>query len=127
MNEIEIVENWLSSFARNIPNDVLDNHVLGDCNFLWHIFTWGKVACLAGDEARAAFDKQKYKSAIMFCNGYSRNGVPQIDKLDLIEKIDASKLEETDDVYVVDRNFRWTYVHTHEEQCGPYFCEKETE
>ena len=27
------------------------------------------------------------------------------------------------DWYVVDRNFTWTYVQTHEEDCGPYFCE----
>ena len=28
------------------------------------------------------------------------------------------------DVYLVDKDFTWTYVHTHEEACGPYFCKK---
>ena len=26
-----------------------------------------------------------------------------------------------EDVYVVDENFTWTYVVTHENYCGPYF------
>ena len=28
------------------------------------------------------------------------------------------------DWYVVDRDFTWTYAHTHEDTCGPYFCRK---
>lgn len=32
-----------------------------------------------------------------------------------------------DDVYVVDTDFTWTYVHTHEEFCGPYFYKLEKE
>jgi len=27
------------------------------------------------------------------------------------------------DIFVTDINFRWTYVHTHEKCCGPYFAE----
>ena len=27
------------------------------------------------------------------------------------------------DWYLVDKDFTWTYVHTHEADCGPYFCE----
>ena len=26
------------------------------------------------------------------------------------------------DWYLVDKDFTWTYAHTHEEDCGPYFC-----
>ncbi|MBT2723991.1 DUF4275 family protein [Bacillus sp. ISL-46] len=26
-----------------------------------------------------------------------------------------------DDVYVVDKDFTWTYILTHEYFCGPYF------
>jgi hypothetical protein len=25
------------------------------------------------------------------------------------------------DVYLVDKHFTWTFVHTHEAECGPYF------
>ena len=27
------------------------------------------------------------------------------------------------DWYLVDKDFTWTYVHTHEADCGPYFCQ----
>ena len=39
-------------------------------------------------------------------------------------KITAAQLDQNEeDVYVVDEDFRWTYVHTHEDGwCGPYFC-----
>jgi hypothetical protein len=36
---------------------------------------------------------------------------------DIINKIEGY----IDDVYVVDIDFTWTYIHTHEEFCGPYF------
>ena len=26
------------------------------------------------------------------------------------------------DWYLVDKDFTWTYAHTHESECGPYFC-----
>ena len=29
------------------------------------------------------------------------------------------------DWYLVDRDFTWTYAHTHEAECGPYFCRPE--
>ena len=28
------------------------------------------------------------------------------------------------DWYLVDKEFSWTFAHTHEEQCGPYFCKR---
>ena len=36
---------------------------------------------------------------------------------DIINEIDGY----IDDVYVVDIDFSWTYIHTHEYFCGPYF------
>lgn len=30
--------------------------------------------------------------------------------------------ERIDEIYIVDKHFRWTYVTTHESYCGPYFC-----
>jgi Domain of unknown function (DUF4275) len=36
-------------------------------------------------------------------------------------KIKAEDFIDEEDVYVVDREFKWTYVKTHEEEYGPYF------
>ena len=35
---------------------------------------------------------------------------------------DIEELPADVDWYLVDKDFTWTYVHTHEEDCGPYFC-----
>ncbi|MBK5252809.1 MAG: DUF4275 family protein [Peptostreptococcaceae bacterium] len=41
------------------------------------------------------------------------------------EQLKSSDFDLEDDVYVVDAEMKWTYVHTHESQCGPYyFCKK---
>lgn len=38
---------------------------------------------------------------------------------------DSNDLLEESDVYVVDKEFNWTYVKTHETGwCGPYFSRK---
>ena len=45
---------------------------------------------------------------------------------DIIEtgKITSKQAEKLDDVYITAEYFSWTYVHTHEEMCGPYFVEQ---
>ena len=43
-----------------------------------------------------------------------------------INKISAKKVDKdrASDVYIVAEDFSWTYVRTHEEGLGPYFCRK---
>ena len=33
----------------------------------------------------------------------------------------AANFDYEQDIYIFDKNFTWTYVHTHESMCGPYF------
>ena len=33
----------------------------------------------------------------------------------------STDFDSEQDIYIFDRNFSWTYVHTHESMCGPYF------
>ena len=123
MDKKEIINNWISSFASNVKSEELQKHVFADCNFLWHIFSWEFVPCLSGNEARKAFDSLQYEKAIMFHCGYSQNGI-NIKNITVTGKISASDLEKFNDVYVSGVNYDWTYVHTHEEDCGPYFYKK---
>lgn len=39
-------------------------------------------------------------------------------------RLTACLFESEQDIYIVDRNFDWTFVKTHESYCGPYFCSK---
>lgn len=59
---------------------------------------------------------------LYFFNGYSKNKLPTIENVGLLKKCLSKELEKMSDVYIVDKCFNWTYVHTHESTCGPYFC-----
>ena len=56
MDNYELIEKWLSVFGKGVNKKMIVDHVTSYGNFLWHLFTWGNVACIEGDEARNAFD-----------------------------------------------------------------------
>ncbi len=119
MENNQIVKKWLESFGKNVPDSIIKNHVTSCGNHLWHIFTWGEVSCIEGDTANSAFDKLHYHKAIKFYGGYSA----EITNISTINKVTSAKIdkERHTDVYIVAKDFSWTYVHTHESDCGPYF------
>ena len=121
MSEEELTKKWLKVFGRNVDKKLLDEHVTSYGNLLWHLFTWGEVPCLQGDDAKAAFDDLQYEEVIRFYDGYANH----IEKVCVINKVSAKYVDKdkASDVYIVAKDFSWTYVRTHEEGvCGPYFC-----
>ena len=85
-----------------------------------------KNECLneAEDAAREAFDALAYESAILFRLGQRRNGEFALRDVSIVGKISAAELDSPVDTYVTAPDFAWTYVHTHEDCCGPYFCRR---
>ena len=122
MDNYELVEKWLAIFGKDVDKKVINDHVTSYGNHLWHLFTWGNVPCILGDEARKAFDALDYAEAIRFYDEYSNH----VDKISVIEKISASSVDKDkgSDVYIVAKDFSWTYVRTHEYGLGPYLCIK---
>ena len=122
MSDDELMKKWLSTFGKNVDKGLIEEHVTSYGNHLWHLFTWGEVPCLQGEEAKKAFDDLEYDDAIRFYNGYAGH----IEKASVINKISAKKVDKDrgSDVYIVAEDFSWTYVRTHEEWLGPYFCRK---
>ena len=123
MNDRELIEKWLSVFGKGVDKKLIEDHVTSYGNLLWHLFTWGNVPCLEGDEARKAFDELKYTEAIKFYDGYSNH----IEDISTVGKLSAKKIDKDrgSDVYIVAKDFSWTYVRTHETgSCGPYLCMK---
>jgi len=121
MSEDELIKKWLKVFGKNVDKKLIEDHVTSYGNLLWHLFTWGEVPCLQGEDARKAFDELQYEEAIRFYDGYAGH----IEKASVIEKITAKAVDKdkASDVYIVGKDFSWTYVRTHEEGwCGPYFC-----
>ena len=80
-----------------------------------------KYRAFGGEDAKRAFDELEYEEAIRFYDGYANH----IEKVCVINKVSAKSVDKdkASDVYIVAKDFSWTYVRTHEEGvCGPYFC-----
>ena len=121
---------WEDHFANHLSDkEKEDIFLYGDkyaCGYLWHIFSYEKKKCLEGKEAKNAFHNEVKKDCYIFYQ--------HCDEVLLIK--DASLLHmddilcETDDaykgdIYIVDKDFTWTFVKTHEHRwCGPYFVRK---
>ena len=123
MSDEALMEKWLSTFGKGVDKNIMEEHVTSYGNLLWHLFTWGEVPCLKGEDAKKAFDELQYEEAIRFYDGYAGH----IEKVSVIEKITAKAVDKdkASDVYIVAKDFSWTYVRTHEEGwCGPYFCKR---
>ncbi len=117
----QTAEKWLTAFAADVPHELLDAHVYEYGNYLWHIFSWELVECLSGAEARAAFDKQEYDNALSFRAGRSDEGGFILEDICEVGRLFSHQLDDIQDVYITASDFSWTYVHTHECMCGPYF------
>lgn len=122
----EIAKKWLSVFAKDVPEDFLDAHVRTPGNLLWHIFSYGEVECLKKDAARRAFNALQYDDALCFTDGYySKDGLV-MHRIKTTGKVSAADLSRHEgwDIYITSFSEGWTYVKTHEEECGlgPYFC-----
>ena len=123
LSDEALMEKWLFTFGKGVDKKKMEEHVTSYGNHLWHLFTWGEAPCLKGEDAREAFDALQYEEAIRFYDGYAGH----IEKASVIEKITAKAVDKdkASDVYIVAKDFSWTYVRTHEEGwCGPYFCKR---
>jgi hypothetical protein len=87
--------------------------------FLWHVFSYKKLPCLEGKAAMRAFHEENRFVCYLF---YQER--EEVYMLVNAENLRAEDLQQERDVYVVDPQFTWTYVQTHEYYCGPYFYRK---
>ena len=116
---MDFKKEWISHFANNISNSFLEKRVLSRGNFIWHIFSFKKIDekdFLEGDEARKSFDTVSKLGAKYF-KQYDDN--PSIKSLS--RDMDSKYIDNFCEFYVVADDWSWTYIKTHEEQCGPYF------
>ncbi|KFM99334.1 DUF4275 family protein [Bacillus clarus] len=94
--------------------------------YLWHVFSYEKKKCLQDERAERAFHNEVKKNCYIFYQ--------HCDDVLILENASSLHVSdllcETDgmlkgDIYVVDKEFAWTYVKTHENGwCGPYFSRK---
>lgn len=82
----------------------------------WHIFSYEKEAALTKSKARQAFNRCKKGKVYLFYQHKEEAFLVENSHL-----LKSSDFDMDSDVYLFDPINRWTYVHTHEAQCGPYF------
>ena len=116
MTKEEFYNKWLRAFATNIPKKDIQKYVK---SYIWHIFSWKLLSekqYLFGEKAKEAYDKIDKKGAIYiewFEEKHTNDITPDLNT--------ANALDEFVEVYVVGKDFKWTYIKTHEGMCGPYF------
>ena len=115
----DLRERWLDTFAADVSEEDLGKYVLAGGSYLWNIFSEKLVPCLEGDEAQKALAELPDTDCHRFYKEYPPQDQPRIKAISMAE---VSSLPNDLDWYLVDKDFTWTYVHTHEEDCGPYFC-----
>ena len=127
-NEVEgkagdFKKKWEETFLNNISKSQKKKIKID--SFLWHIFSYEKLPCLKGEEAIEAFDKQTKKECYIF-EQYEDNAFKVMNTHKLKAKDITTELGEyLSDIYIVSSCFTWTYIVTHEKECGPYFYKKE--
>jgi len=114
---------WEDSFANHMSDEEKRKIFMfnddGCCGYLWHLFSYEKRASLNGEEAFKAFNNVNKSCCYIF---YQHDDDVLI--IEHAHELNASDILEKD-IYVVDKEFNWTFVITHETgYCGPYFSSR---
>lgn len=112
---------WEQSFASHLNEREKEEIYLYErgkiCGYLWHVFSYETVTCLKGEQARGKLEQMKNMSCYIF---HEMEDSAYI--IDRVTSLKALDLERESDIYVVDVDFTWTYIRTHENPWyGPYF------
>lgn len=91
--------------------------------YRWHLFSYQVLPALQGDTADEAFLRARKDQVFVFyqhCDdGWCLENADLIRPEDFVTEVPSPWT----DVYLFDPVNRWTYIHTHESDCGPYFFE----
>ena len=119
MTKDEFYTKWLEAFASDISQSDIKKYVKATGNYLWHVFSWELLnnnQYLSGNEAKKTYDGI-YKTGAFYIEWFKDRHTK-----DLTWNFEtANVLDEFAEVYVVGKDFKWTYMKTHESMCGSYF------
>lgn len=122
MTKSEFYTKWLEVFASTVSKRDIERYVQSTGNYIWHVFSWDLLdehAYLIGDEAKKAYDRTDKRDAL-----YIEWDEHETTRELTGEQYAAKALDGYTEVYVVDKEFSWTYIKTHESMCGPYFMKR---
>ena len=94
---------------------------------LWHVFSYGNVHSTEGLKAINKFNTQYFKELTVFSSNSQLNGLKCITRNNKF--LDYKTLQnvlvntpQLGDLYINHHNLKWTFVITHENEFGPYYC-----
>lgn len=126
LDETELLQKWLAAFGCGVSRGALSERVTSAGNHLWHLFSWRLTPCLEGEAARRALEAQSTAPVLRFYGGYwtagGHSGIAAEPAIVARPSAAAMEADPHGDVYLGAGDFSWTYVRTHESDCGPYFC-----
>lgn len=111
MNKNEIKEKYINAFFPNLTDK--DKKEIYFKDYMWHAFSYNKVSHLEKKAAVKAFNKRRKNDVYIFFQRDKK--ILEFKNLTykkLLNKMKKEKLES--DCYIVDKNFEWTFVFTHE-------------
>ncbi len=125
-SEIEVI--WENLFLSDLSNeDKVSIHLydLDDITGnLWHCFSYDKVPHFKSKQAKTEYDNQTNNGMLLFFKCYEEDVVIYIPESELLSRSHLKTIRNIFpfiDVYVLDKNYEWTFVLTHEDSLGPYF------
>jgi argonaute-like protein implicated in RNA metabolism and viral defense len=115
---------WEETFVYHLSEEEKESIFLhGDrsfCGFLWHVFSYERKDCFESEKAEDLFQKQSKNECYVF---YQLSDYALL--LENASGLIVEDLRDEEDIYIVDKEFSWTYVQTHDsEGFGPYFSHK---
>ncbi|MFD1862772.1 DUF4275 family protein [Planococcus chinensis] len=121
----EFLARWEGIFAQSLSDS--QKRKIRFHQSMWNVFSLDKAASTRGGKAISAFNGLNKKECFIFYAGeenalYLQNA-KELKGGDLVAHFDVF----IEDIYVVDREFAWTFVIPHELDCGPYFTVKQSE
>jgi|GEM_PF-687426 len=118
-----VMAKWSRLFAATISK--ADKKRVHYEQFKWHLFSFNLLEALQQDAARQAFNACPKSTVYLFFQ--CSDDAYLVENASLLEAADFeidSPLSKSD-IFIFDDKAKWTYSHTHEESCGPYFyCAK---
>jgi len=116
-NHQRIIEKWRKAFAKKLHDSTGEWRIGG---YDWHVFTFGYAQALTGKRAIDNYHSLSKSEAYVFKHTIEEPLCCFTGCFPSYAAINhtLALFRELADVYVVDRDFKWTFVVTHENSSG---------
>ncbi|TRY42587.1 DUF4275 family protein [Geobacillus sp. LEMMJ02] len=123
----QLRQQWEKVFAGHLTVEEKQHIHLHNRNgvngYLWHVFSYKMRDCLTEEEAETAFDQEEKTCCYLFFQ-YGDDAF-KVEDASVLKAADLAAENAKIDLYVVDSEFNWTFVMTHESGwLGPYFSRR---